>query len=236
MEIITLCANKGGVGKTTIALNLAYALLKRNFKILLVDTDRQCNLTTISGANTIKNNKTLLDYFQGAKISGVITRTKSGLDIIPGDKDISETDLKGFNRSVRALDYDYVIIDTSANINELTEAFMGVSDRILIPLKLDVLSYQGLSQLYPEILDKKIGAIITCSDMRTKICQLAKAQIEHFCKSADITLYNTQIRQSVAIPESFLMGQPVIEYAPKSNPSIDFENLCNEFLGGNNCK
>jgi chromosome partitioning protein len=230
MEIITLCANKGGVGKTTIALNLAYALKQRKKRVLLVDTDKQCNLTTISGANSIKGKKTILDFYKGAKLSEVITTTESGLDLVPGDKNNDETEADSFYKAIKALKYDYVIIDTSANINELTRAFMVISDRILIPLKLDILSYQGLSQLYPEILDKKIGAIVTMSDLRTKISQLAKAQIEQFCKAADITLYKSMIRQSCAIPESFLMGAPVMEYAPKSNPSIDFENLCNEIL------
>ena len=230
MEIITICANKGGTGKTTTALNLGAILSARGKKVLCIDADKQCNLSALSG---ISNDALSLysHLSEGQPLKDCISKSKIGFDIIPGSDKLSEkSDLSALKGGLKALKYQYVIIDTSASVGELTKAIIDISDRLIIPVRLDILSFQGLTRLYPDIAYKRTEILIVCSSLKQKISQFCYAQLTDFCKSADIRIYKTIIRQGCSVPESQIVGQSIIEYAPKSNPAIDYNSLCDEIL------
>lgn len=230
MEIITICANKGGTGKTTTALNLGAILSGRGKKVLCIDADKQCNLSALSG---ISNDALSLysHLSEGQPLKDCISKSKIGFDIIPGSDKLSEDiDLSALKGGLKALKYQYVIIDTSASVGALTKAIIEISDRLIIPVRLDILSFQGLTRLYPDIANKRTEILIVCSSLKQKISQFCYAQLTDFCKSADIRIYDTIIRQGCSVPESQIVGQALIEYAPKSNPAIDYNSLCDEIL------
>ncbi len=158
MQTITLSNQKGGVAKTTTAHILAAGLHNRNYKILIVDLDPQCNLSYSCGIDMMKVEHTLYDVFKGNAISKqAITSVKQGFDIVSGgltlagaDMDFTQTGREYMLREALkevSDDYDYCIIDTPPTLGILTVNALTASQTIIIPMTADIYAIQGLSQL-----------------------------------------------------------------------------------------
>jgi chromosome partitioning protein len=196
--IITITNQKGGVGKTTLAINLAAALARKNKKVLLIDLDPQGNATTwlnispVPGAYTllasgIPNLAALMAGDPGSQIASLVVQARENLDVLPGNEQTAvaqtfmlqgERDINLLRRAVTShfRHYDFVVLDTAPSVGGILELAMWAADKVLIPASCETGSLDGLMQTARKLntLTKKgwtgqvVGIVPTFLDKRTK--------------------------------------------------------------------
>ena len=241
MKIISIANQKGGVGKTTTAVNLATVLASTKRKLLLIDLDSQGNATTASG---LKKENTLLGLFEGKNINEIVVNSGNGYDVIPGGEDLVALEAhirtepkKGFiEESLSGLKYDFVIIDTPPALNSLTVEALISSVGTLVPLQCEYYSLEGISSLLNTITslgnrglssNKVVGIIRTMVDMRNK---LAKSVSDDLEKHFPDLLFNTLIPRNVKLAEAPSHGLSGTKYMPESLGAKAYIALTGEFL------
>lgn len=241
MKIISVANQKGGVGKTTTAVNLAAVLASTKRKVLLIDLDSQGNATTASG---LKKENTLLGLFEGKNINEIVANSNNGYDVIPGGEDLVALEAhirtepkKGFiEESLSELKYDFVIIDTPPALNSLTVEALISSVGTLVPLQCEYYSLEGISSLLNTITslgnrglssNKVVGIIRTMVDMRNN---LAKSVSDDLEKHFPDLLFNTLIPRNVKLAEAPSHGLSGTKYMPESLGAKAYIALTGEFL------
>ena len=241
MKIISVANQKGGVGKTTTAVNLAAVLASTKRKLLLIDLDSQGNATTASG---LKKENTLLGLFEGKNVNEIVASSKNGYDVIPGGEDLVALEAhirtepkKGFiEESLSGLKYDFVIIDTPPALNSLTVEALISSVGTLVPLQCEYYSLEGISSLLNTITslgnrglssNKVVGIIRTMVDMRNN---LAKSVSDDLEKHFPDLLFNTLIPRNVKLAEAPSHGLSGTKYMPESLGAKAYIALTGEFL------
>lgn len=250
MKIVAVCNQKGGVGKTTTATALASGLKLKGYKTLLVDTDPQGNATDTFGAD-MENSSTVYTMFMGeCTAAAAIQPTEQG-DIIPGDLRMSAADMT-FTKQGReyllkkalapiAEQYDYIIIDTPPALGIITINALTAAHSLIIPMLADRYSLQGIAQLSETIgtvreysnSDLVVdGILLTRYNGRTVLNRDVRETIEELAGNWSTKVFETTIRQSIAISEAQTQQESIFHYAPISTTGQDYTAFVDEYVGG----
>lgn len=251
MAIKIAVANvKGGCGKSSSSICIAQELISRGKKVLLVDSDGQCNATSFYDAVS-ENMPTVIDILCGnIPMKDCIQSTEKG-DIVPSDIQVfdSETVVKNdeirflhYRLSIRETEnlYDYIIFDTPPAIGVALKNTLGCVDYVVIPVKEDGWSVEGLIPFQEQVEMAKytnpnikvLGIFTTMHDTRSKKRNATiKSVVDKVCEMYETTMFNTKIRISTRVPEALTVYRiPLNKYAKDSNPAIDYKNLTDEIL------
>jgi len=248
-EIVAIANQKGGVGKTTTAINLAVALAAFDYETLIIDFDPQSNTTSGLGVDVTKNNKNIYDVLCGrAPVESAIHQTSvEWLDIIPTSHNLAgaeielvsefsrESVLKRSLAKVRDM-YDFIIIDCPPSLGLLTVNALNASDSVLTPVQCEYYAMEGLAYFMNTV--EKIrqainpglkidGGVITMYDSRINLANQVKGEIGKYYGDR---LYKTVIPRNVRLAEAPSFGQPIFVYDPSSRGALAYKELTMEFL------
>ena len=241
MKIISISNQKGGVGKTTTAVNLSQAIAATNRKTLLIDLDPQGNASSASG---VKKKRSLFDTTLGKDISELIQTSSNQYDILAGGEDLVALEAalrknpsKGYiAKSLKDLNYDFVFIDTPPSLNSLTLDALISSDGTLIPLQCEYYSLEGITSLVNTINEltnsgltnnKIFGIIRTMVDKRNNLTKNVSDDLEQYFPDL---LFNTLIPRNVKLAEAPSFGLAGTNYMPESCGSKAYLALAGELL------
>ena len=245
-KILAIANQKGGVGKTTTAINLAASLSATKRKVLLVDLDPQGNASTAAGIqeNEIKNLFNL--FFDKTPINECIYKSSDGYDVSPGGQELTalevairENNKQSFlTKELEGLSntYDYTIIDTPPTLNQLTIEALFAASGTLIPLQCEYYSLEGVTGLMETIKtlsdknlssNRVLGIVRTMVDMRNNLAKEVSDELEkHFSN----LLFNTLIPRNVKLAEAPSHGVSGIKYMPNSYGAKAYLALAGELI------
>ncbi len=243
-EVISLLNHKGGVGKTTSVMNIGAGLAELGKRVLLIDLDPQANLSLALGVP--RQPVTIYESMMGES-DLTPTNVKPGLDIVTSSLDLSSAEMELVNEAGREFilrelfagvddRYDFIIIDCPPSLGLLTLNALTSSRQIIIPLQTEFLAMQGLAKIKQVIqkvklrLNKELhigGVMATMYDHRKVLNRDVVATIQKYFGPL---LFETYIRDNVALAESPAARQDIFAYSPSSNGAEDYLNICREVI------
>lgn len=251
MAVISISNIKGGVAKTTTAATLAAGLNQRGYKVLMIDSDPQMNLTMCFIPEPDEGSPSLYSlYNKQGDIDTIKVNIKPGLDLLPGDFELCSADMEFFKKagSLKLLakeiekvidNYDYVILDTPPNLGFLSlNAFM-ISDYIVTPMAADSFSLKAirlLKRTLEEVMEEAgrripvAGILLTRYSERTNVSKLLENSLNSAAELLDTEIFNSRIRQATVVQESQVVRMDLFEYAPKAPVTNDYEEFIEELL------
>ena len=250
-KVISVANQKGGVGKTTTAINLAAIVAKRKKKVLLIDADPQGNATSGFGLNKDSEFSTYDVIINNVEINNAIQKSSiKSLDICPTNMNLAGAEIELVNEDDRVLRlkekidkvkdyYDYIFIDCPPSLGLVTLNALTASDSVLIPIQCEYFALEGVGELLKTIENvRKLynptlnieGAVLTMYDPRTK---LSNQVVEQVKKYFDNKVFETLIPRNVRLSEAPSYGEPIVTYDPLSKGARTYTALAKEFLKKN---
>ncbi|ESQ90554.1 chromosome partitioning protein ParA [Asticcacaulis sp. AC460] len=251
MRVLAIANQKGGVGKTTTAINLGTALAAIGMRVLLVDLDPQGNASTGLGVPKVDRESSLYDVIVDQRPIGeaAVKTSVPGLSLLPSDPDLSGVEIElghAERRSYRLRDalqglgdkpvYDYVLIDCPPSLNLLTVNAMSAADAVLVPLQCEFFALEGLSQLMRTIdlvrgsLNPRLnlqGIVLTMFDKRNALSGHVEKDVrQHFGH----LVYDTVIPRNVRVSEAPSFGKPALIYDVRCSGSQAYIKLAKELV------
>ena len=243
---ISVANQKGGVGKTTTAVNLSAALARTKRKVLLIDLDSQGNATSACGVAKNQHPTLYTSLFEDVPINNLVERCKEGFSIVPGGQDLIALEVgirdqgkQGFlTNQIKLIkdQYDFIIIDTPPTLNQLTLEALLASTGTIIPLQCEYYSLEGLSDLVKTISslsettnskNRVVGILRTMVDMRNNLAREVSNELEkHFSQ----LLLNTLIPRNVKLAEAPSFGGSALLHSPKSFGALAYLALAGELI------
>jgi chromosome partitioning protein len=251
-KVIALANQKGGVGKTTTAINLAASLAVLEYKVLIIDADPQANATSGVGFD-VKNVKTsiyecIVDDLDPRKI--ILNTEIPGLDLIPSHIDLVGAEIEMLNLPNREKvlrhviekirgDYDFIFIDCSPSLGLITVNSLTAADSVIIPVQCEYFALEGLgkllntikiiqSKLHPELEIE--GFLLTMYDSRLNLSNQVQEEVK---KHFQDMVFESVIQRNIKLSEAPSYGQPAILYDATSKGATSYMNLAREILQRN---
>lgn len=251
-KIIAIANQKGGVGKTTTAINLSACLAEKGKRVLSVDMDPQGNMTSGLGLDKNSVDNTIYDLIIGeVTIEEAVKRNiHENLDIIPTSIDLSGAEIELLDEENKEYilknalykvkeNYDFIIIDCPPSLSILTINAMTTADSVLVPIQCEYYALEGLSQLIHTVnlvkerlnpdLDMD-GVVFTMYDSRTN---LSSQVVDNVKSHLSQKVYNTLIPRNIRLAEAPSYGKPINMYDPKSAGSESYMALAEEVIRNN---
>lgn len=249
MKIVAIANQKGGVGKTTTAVNLSACLAEQGKRVLLVDADPQGNSTSGLGVNKESDEKSVYDVLiNDVTVDEATKKTMiESLSLLPAHISLAGAEVELVNIMAReqvmknALsatkeEYDYVFIDCPPSLGLLTLNALTAADTLLVPIQCEFYALEGLSHLMNTVklvrkslnpnLDVE-GVVLTMFDSRTNLSMQVVEEVKRFFKNK---VYDTIIPRSVRLGEAPSYGLPITRYAPSSAGAIAYSALAKEMI------
>lgn len=248
--IISMCNQKGGVGKTTSTINMGACLAEYGRKVLLVDLDPQGALSAGLGLTHDDIEDTIYDVMLDShtSIHSAIQHTGvSGLDLVPANIDLSAAEIQMVNevgrehtlaRALRPVrrDYDFIIIDCQPSLGLLTVNALACTQGVIIPMECEFFSLRGLALLTDTVekvsdrinFDLEVmGILVTMFDRRTKHAREVMSRVVDYFGDK---VFDTVITRTVRFPETSVAGEPITTWAPSSPATQQYRNLAKEVI------
>jgi chromosome partitioning protein len=248
-KVIAISNQKGGVGKTTTAINLSASLASLGSRVLLVDADPQGNSTSGIGVEKKAGLATLYDAMVGTKpvMDAVHPTNYANLELLPSDKnlvganlDLVDVEAREF-RLKKALDgardrYDYILIDCPPALDLLTINGLVAADSVLVPIQCEFFALEGISQLMETIDAIKEsfahsleieGILLTMYDDRTNLARQVADDLKEFFTDQ---VFQTVIPRSIRLAEAPSYGKPILAYDPRSRGAESYMELAKEMI------
>lgn len=249
MKVIAITNVKGGVCKSTLSNSLAFGLCLKGYRVLLIDSDPQMNLTLSILEEQPDDTPSLYHVYGGKSIDEVKIPIREGLDIIIGNFNLCHADMMyqkagRLNMLKRALknmksEYDFVIVDCCPHMGVLTLNALMASTHILVPMLVDSFSLKG-ARILKEILDDVedelgktipvVGIVITRYNSRTITSRLLEKSVNDAATLLGSKVLQNRIRQAVVVNQCQIAKESIFEYAPREKVADDYRALIEEIL------
>ena len=251
-RIIAIANQKGGVGKTTTAINLAGSLAEQGYRVLCVDMDPQANLTVGLGINLRNVERSIADALVESNVTldDIIVPTQTpNVDVAPSTIDLSATEnvlfsaigreqaLRDVLQSPAAEHYDYILIDCPPTLGLLTLNALVASDGVIIPVQTQYYALKGFTALMNVITQirtkglnsrlRVLGLLATFFDARTV---LGRDMLQEMRDLSDLHIFENMIRPTVRLAEAPLVGRPVTSYASNTEAARAYRGLAREVI------